>query len=46
MAMTGHRSVAAAIGYFQVGAAADNLAARLLDGGHTPVAPALSSGSP
>jgi len=35
MQLTEHRSVSSVVGYFQAGAAADNPAARLLDGGLT-----------
>lgn len=44
MAMTEHRSVASVIGYFQAGSAADNPAARLLDGKRTPSSSATTAG--
>ena len=40
MALTEHRSVAQAIGYFQAGEATHNPAATLLEGAPTPPAPA------
>ncbi len=36
MQLTGHQSVAAAIGYFQAGGVSDNPAARLLDSVNSP----------
>ena len=46
MQLTEHRAVSSVIGYFQTGAAADNPAARLLDGGVTSNDEDRSSSTP